>query len=61
MKVNEIIKYLLNFNMNAEIVFIDKNGDENHITNNSRDYIGNGEYVNDGKVRFVTTGTVNNK
>ena len=54
MTVKELITYLLNFNMGAEIIFVDKDGIENHVTNNSRDYLGEGKYADNGKVKFIT-------
>lgn len=54
MTVKELITYLLNFNMEAEIIFVDKDGIENHVTNNSQDYIGGGKYADNGKVKIIT-------
>lgn len=55
MTVKEMITYLLNFNMGAEIIFVDKDGIENHVTNNSQDYLGEGKYADNGKVKFIST------
>ena len=45
MTAKELIHYLLNFDMNSEVTFIDENNVENHITSCSRDYLGMGKFI----------------
>ena len=56
MTAKELIHYLLNFDMNSEVTFIDENNVENHITSCSRDWLGMGKFINNGRVRFMAAG-----
>lgn len=62
MSVREVITYLLNFDMSSKVVFVDKDGSINEITDdNKSNYLGNGKYNHDTKeVRFVCSLKRNN-
>lgn len=55
MKVKDIITYLLNFNMGAEVVFIDQDNRSHRVTNDPHIYLGNGKVDTKAKeVKFLS-------